>query len=43
MHGGSGYGAGTIAGNDGKRQPSELELKVAEQQGFDFILLFRHF
>ena len=27
------WGAGTIAGADGSRQPSELELEVAEIQG----------
>jgi len=32
-HGGSSYGAGTLAGPDGSRQPSELELEVAEHQG----------
>jgi NAD(P)H dehydrogenase (quinone) len=31
--GGSPYGAGTIAGGDGKRQPSENELKIARFQG----------
>lgn len=31
--GGSPYGAGTIAGADGSRQPSELELGIAEAQG----------
>ncbi len=31
--GGSPYGAGTIAGADGSRQPSELELSIAETQG----------
>eukprot|EP00736_Rhodelphis_marinus_P003337 Rmarinus@m.29283 len=33
MHGGSPYGAGTLAGGDGSRQPSDLELKVARHQG----------
>lgn len=32
-HGGSPYGAGTLAGPDGSRQPSDLELDVAEHQG----------
>jgi len=32
-HGASPYGAGTLAGPDGSRQPSELELGVAETQG----------
>lgn len=31
--GGSPYGAGTMAGADGSRQPSELELGIAEAQG----------
>lgn len=31
--GGSPYGAGTIAGGDGKRQPSANELKIARFQG----------
>lgn len=35
VHGGSPYGAGTIA-DDGSRQPSELELGVAETQGKSF-------
>lgn len=33
VHGGSPYGAGTLAGPDGSRQPSELELRVARHQG----------
>ncbi|CAF4012542.1 unnamed protein product [Rotaria sordida] len=36
VHGGSAYGAGTFAGSDGTRQPSELELKIAEHQGSYF-------
>ncbi|CAF0722285.1 unnamed protein product [Adineta ricciae] len=36
LHGGSAYGAGTFAGGDGSRQPSQLELKVAEHQGSHF-------
>ncbi|EPZ34916.1 flavo protein WrbA [Rozella allomycis CSF55] len=36
VHGGSPYGAGCIAGGDGSRQPSELELSVAEHQGSHF-------
>lgn len=36
IHGGSAWGAGTIAGPDGSRQPSELELKVATTQGSEF-------
>jgi NAD(P)H dehydrogenase (quinone) len=31
--GGSPYGAGTLAGSDGKRQPSENELAIARFQG----------
>ena len=31
--GGSPYGAGTLAGGDGKRQPTENELKIARFQG----------
>ena len=31
--GGSPYGASTLAGSDGKRQPSENELKIARFQG----------
>ncbi|ODQ78822.1 hypothetical protein BABINDRAFT_172104 [Babjeviella inositovora NRRL Y-12698] len=33
IHGGSPYGAGTFAGADGSRQPTKLELEVAEIQG----------
>ena len=33
VHGGSPYGAGTLAGPTGARQPSALELGVAEHQG----------
>ena len=33
MSGGSPYGAGTLAGGDGSRQPSENELKIARFQG----------
>lgn len=33
IHGGSAWGAGTIASN---RQPSKLELEIAEYQGFKF-------
>lgn len=36
VHGGSPWGAGTIAGGDGSRQPSKLELDVAEVQGESF-------
>ena len=31
--GGSPYGAGTLAGGDGRRLPSENELKIARFQG----------
>jgi len=33
LKGGSPYGAGTYAGDDGSRQPSELELAQAFHQG----------
>jgi NAD(P)H dehydrogenase (quinone) len=33
VHGASAYGAGTFAGGDGSRQPSQLELDVSETQG----------
>jgi len=33
VHGGSPWGAGTFAGIDGSRQPTELELKIATIQG----------
>ena len=33
VHGGSPYGATTLAGGDGSRQPTELELEVARHQG----------
>ena len=33
LKGGSPYGAGTIAGADGSRQPSETELAIARYQG----------
>lgn len=36
VHGGSPYGASTIAGADGSRQPSELELRIAAKQGETF-------
>jgi hypothetical protein len=35
VHGGSPWGAGTFAGTDGSRQPSALELEVAEIQGMN--------
>ena len=36
VHGGSAWGAGTFAGGDGSRQPTELELRVATAQGKAF-------
>ncbi|EAU90770.1 NADH:quinone oxidoreductase [Coprinopsis cinerea okayama7 len=36
VHGGSPWGAGTLAGGDGSRQPSKLELDVAKIQGQQF-------
>jgi NAD(P)H dehydrogenase (quinone) len=33
ISGGTPYGATTLAGGDGKRQPSENELKIARFQG----------
>lgn len=33
IRGGSAYGAGTYAGDDNKRTPTELELKIARHQG----------
>lgn len=36
VHGGSPWGAGTFAAPDGSRQPSPLELEVAEIQGENF-------
>lgn len=33
VRGGSPYGAGTIAGPDGSRQPTKTELDLAEHQG----------
>jgi NAD(P)H:quinone oxidoreductase type IV len=41
VHGGSPWGAGTLSAADGSRQPSELELEVAENQGFDFGTLLK--
>lgn len=39
IHGGSAYGCGTIAGSDGTRKPSNLELDMAKFQGYEFGLL----
>ena len=36
VHGGGPWGAGTIAGGDGSRQPTELELGLAKHQGIHF-------
>ncbi|GMM27407.1 flavodoxin-like fold family protein [Martiniozyma asiatica (nom. inval.)] len=36
VHGGSAWGAGTIAGPDGSRQPTALELEISKIQGKDF-------
>ncbi|TID31289.1 hypothetical protein CANINC_000130 [Pichia inconspicua] len=36
VHGGSPWGAGTIAGADGSRQPTPLELEIAKLQGKKF-------
>lgn len=36
VHGGSPYGAGTIAGGDGSRRPTPLELGIANTQGKNF-------
>ncbi|BDD54474.1 Minor allergen Alt a 7 [Monascus purpureus] len=36
IHGGSPWGAGTFAGADGSRQPTALELELAENQGKSF-------
>lgn len=36
VHGGGPWGAGTFAGADGSRKPTELELSIAEDQGEAF-------
>lgn len=36
VHGGSAWGAGTFAGADGSRQPSERELRIAQAHGKNF-------
>ncbi|CAF0943312.1 unnamed protein product [Rotaria sordida] len=36
IHGGSPYGAGTLAGTQGERRVSQLELKIAQTQGIEF-------
>jgi len=35
-HGGSPYGASCLAGADGSRQPSQMELEMAQHQGKSF-------
>ncbi len=41
IKGGSPYGAGTLAGGDGKREPSKLEEDIATFQGEYFAKLVR--
>ncbi|CAK5262478.1 unnamed protein product [Mycena citricolor] len=36
VHGGSPWGAGTVSSSDGSRQPSALELEIAQTQGKAF-------
>lgn len=36
IHGASAYGAGTIAGGDGSRQPIDIDLTIAKSQGKHF-------
>ena len=36
VHGGSPWGAGTFAGADGSRQPTEKELELARTHGKSF-------
>lgn len=36
LHGGSPWGAGTIANSDGSRQPTDIELEIARVQGQSF-------
>jgi NAD(P)H dehydrogenase (quinone) len=36
VHGGSPWGAGTFSAGDGSRQPSQLELNIAQAQGKAF-------
>lgn len=43
VHGGSPYGAGTFAGADGSRKPTNLELEVAQIQGKSFYELVQKF
>lgn len=41
--GGSPYGAGTLSGGDGSRQPSEKELQIATHQGKQFATVVAQF
>jgi len=41
MHGGSPYGAHTLAGGDGSRQPSDIEKRIAVHQGTHCAGLFK--
>lgn len=43
IHGSSPWGAGTFAGADGSRQPTKLELEIAEIQGKSFYELIQKF
>lgn len=43
IHGGSPWGAGTFAGADGSRSPTELELKIANIQGENFYKFLERF
>jgi len=43
IHGGGPFGAGTIAGGDGKRQPTKNELELAEMQGRNFAATLNKF
>ncbi|SCU90877.1 LAME_0E10374g1_1 [Lachancea meyersii CBS 8951] len=43
IHGGSAWGAGTLAGGDGSRMPSDLELRMAVAQGKEFYETAQHF
>lgn len=43
LRGGSPWGAGTYSGAKGERQPSDLELKIAHQQGVEFAKYLKKF
>lgn len=43
IHGGSPWGAGTFAGGDGSRTPSDLELEIASTQGSSFYTTVKKF